>query len=82
MAQIAQQDHLFVEVDSLEESVFTDEQKAELLEKHKQGVLLDVVLVDKYKMVSKILAIEVADTGMVISYMYETDPHAVNLGII
>lgn len=41
MAQIAQQDHLFIEVSAL--GTFTDAQKAKLVECYKAGTILDVV---------------------------------------
>lgn len=41
MAQIAQQDHLYIEVSEL--GTFTDAQKEKLVECHKAGTILDVV---------------------------------------
>lgn len=41
MAQIAQQDNLFIEVSAL--GTFTDDQKAKLIQCFKAGTILDVV---------------------------------------
>lgn len=41
MAQIAQQDNLFIEVSAL--GTFTEDQKKSLVEKFKAGTILDVV---------------------------------------
>lgn len=72
MAQIAQQDHLFVTVENIEERTLTDEQKATLKAKYKEGTLLDVVLKDGYT-TSKILSYDVdpdTDTLELISFAF------------
>ena len=53
MSQIAQQDHLYVEVGNVEQ--LTTEEKALLKEKAKNGTLLDVVLKDQYDCKAKII---------------------------
>lgn len=77
MAQIAQQDHLFIEVSTLE--TFTDAQKAKLIECYKAGTILDVVLraatgvgksISIGKSISKCISAGYKDVGTTRTYAF------------
>ena len=67
MAQIAQQDHLFVEVSAL--GTFTDDQKKKLVECFKAGTILDVVQRSAAG-VSKCISASFADVGTTRTYTF------------
>ena len=67
MAQIAQQDHLFIEFSTLE--TFTDAQKAKLVECYKAGTILDVVLRAATGF-SKCISATYHDTGTTRTYAF------------
>lgn len=85
MSQIAQQDHLYIKVDSLEEHIFTNEQEAKLVECYKAGTLLDVVLFDGSN-TSKIVyfsAVKDGTTGeltsLLFTYFFEDTPSVLTI---
>lgn len=80
MAQIANQDHLFIKVDSIEENILTEEQKASLAEKYRQGVLLDVVLYDDLA-TSKIISYEVVEGELSIFCAFEQSIHMIDVDL-
>lgn len=67
MAQIAQQDNLFIEVSAL--GTFTDDQKKALVEKFKAGTILDVVQRSSAG-VSKCIAASYADVSTTRTYTF------------
>ena len=67
MAQIAQQDNLFIDVTTL--GTFTADQKAKLIECHKAGTLLDVVQRSAAG-VSKCIASSFADVSTTRTYTF------------
>lgn len=70
MSQIAQQDHLYVNVQNVEE--LTDGDKAVILEKYKNGTLADVILVDSFGGYSKVLFFQniVNQNELNVSFVY------------
>ena len=67
MAQIAQQDHLFIEVSAL--GTFTADQKAKLVESFKAGTILDVVQRSAAG-VSKCISASYADASTTRTYTF------------
>lgn len=67
MAQIAQQDHLFIEVSTL--GTFTDDQKKKLVECFKAGTILDVVQRSAAG-VSKCISASFADVSTTRTYTF------------
>lgn len=67
MAQIAQQDHLFILVSTL--GTFTDDQKAKLIACYKAGTILDVVQ-SAGNGVSKCIAASFADVSTTRTYTF------------
>ena len=67
MAQIAQQDHLYIEVSAL--GTFTDDQTAKLVECFKAGTILDVVQRSAAG-VSKCIAASYADVSTTRTYTF------------
>lgn len=67
MSQIAQQDHLYIEVTTL--GTFTDDQKKALVEKFKAGTILDVVQRSAAG-VSKCIAASFADVSTTRTYTF------------
>ena len=67
MAQIAQQDNLFIDVTTL--GTFTDDQKKKLVECFKAGTILDVVQRSAAG-VSKCISASFADVGTTRTYTF------------
>lgn len=67
MSQIAQQDHLYIEVSTL--GTFTDDQKKALVEKFKAGTILDVVQRSSAG-VSKCISASYADVSTTRTYTF------------
>lgn len=67
MSQIAQQDHLYIEVSTL--GTFTDDQKKALVEKFKAGTILDVVQRSSVG-VSKCISASYADVSTTRTYTF------------
>ena len=67
MAQIAQQDHLYIEVETL--GTFTEDQKDALVAKFKAGTILDVVQRSAAG-VSKCIAASYADVSTTRTYTF------------
>lgn len=67
MSQIAQQDHLFIEVSVL--GTFTDDQKAKLVKCFKAGTILDVVQRSAAG-VSKCISASFADVSATRTYTF------------
>lgn len=67
MAQIAQQDNLFIEVSAL--GTFTDDQKAKLIQCFKAGTILDVVQRSAAG-VSKCISASFADVSTTRTYTF------------
>ena len=67
MSQIAQQDHLFIEVSAL--GTFTADQKAKLVECFKAGTILDVVQRSSAG-VSKCISASYADVSTTRTYTF------------
>ena len=67
MSQVAQQDHLFIEVSTL--GTFTEDQKKELVAKFKAGTILDVVQRSTVG-VSKCIAASYADVSTTRTYTF------------
>ena len=67
MAQIAQQDHLYIEVETL--GTFTADQKDKLVEAYKAGTILDVVQRSAAG-VSKCISASYADVSTTRTYTF------------
>lgn len=70
MAQIANQDHLYVQIEVL--TAMSADEKALLKQKGKEGTLLDVVLTDGTQ-VTKIIGYELDENGDVASVTFAAE---------
>lgn len=76
-----QQNNIFIEVDSIIDDTFTDEQIDQIINCYRQGTLSDVVLKDKFLAVAKILGYNATEYRLSISYIYGDSIHSIRINL-